>query len=471
MIFSDGPRPVSHIYHPCMIIMHRLVINDINIIVVIAAASASTSSASMHKPLPRILKLQLDNCVSDNKNRFVLAYLSLLTSRQVFEEIHLGFLMVGHTHEDVDAMFGNFSETLMHHPAHCLPDLMGLLMKARKPTPVPHFVQEVPDFKKYLEPFMLTGSNELVGHKRPRLFKLYVRHDGMPCLQYKSKVTDTDWLPEEGIEMWAWTDDGHPKLPVGLPKRLPMTEMKMLDEVKAGLQKYIEFYGVVQARIGEEDGKAAFAKLVEYWQDVLHVLGNETTQYRLEDGEELVHGFWPVSKWRDQVCGLSQIAACQLDSPIQYVGPRRSIPRQAYNPRLHIEKGHMILQRPHENNIGTCPVYMGYVTSDVEIENPKADIIEHVCQVKWYRPFMEKKRGQREEYSDEERWINCWTKKWERDLRYKNSEEIYISSVLWSFLPRKKPDTTQTGFVTIPKGAAHKAQVCLAKSVEAEALE
>jgi hypothetical protein len=39
--------------------------------------------------------------------------LSLLTAREVFEEVHLGFLMVGHTHEDVDAMFGHFSELLM----------------------------------------------------------------------------------------------------------------------------------------------------------------------------------------------------------------------------------------------------------------------------------------------------------------------------------------------------------------------
>ena len=150
----------------------------------------ASSEETIKKKLPRVLKLQLDNCAGDNKNKYVFAYLSLLTAREVFEEVHLGFLMVGHTHEDVDAMFGHFSERLMHHPAYTLPDLMALLMKARKPNPIPHFVQEVPDFKSYLEPFLLSGRDTLVGHLKPRLFKFYVRSDGMPCFQYKLRSMD-----------------------------------------------------------------------------------------------------------------------------------------------------------------------------------------------------------------------------------------------------------------------------------------
>jgi hypothetical protein len=32
-------------------------------------------------------------------------FLSLLTTRKVFEEVQLGFLVVGHTHEDIDKSF------------------------------------------------------------------------------------------------------------------------------------------------------------------------------------------------------------------------------------------------------------------------------------------------------------------------------------------------------------------------------
>ena len=47
--------------------------------------------------LPKKLYFQLDNCAGTNKNRFVKAYLSLLTVIKVFKEIQVGFFMVGYT--------------------------------------------------------------------------------------------------------------------------------------------------------------------------------------------------------------------------------------------------------------------------------------------------------------------------------------------------------------------------------------
>jgi hypothetical protein len=44
----------------------------------------------------------MDNCVKDNKNRHLLVFLSLLTTMDVFEEVKLGFLVVGHPHEDIN---------------------------------------------------------------------------------------------------------------------------------------------------------------------------------------------------------------------------------------------------------------------------------------------------------------------------------------------------------------------------------
>jgi hypothetical protein len=58
------------------------------------------------KPLPKKLNFQMDNCVEDNKNYHMLVFLSLLTTRKVFEKVQLGFLVVRHTHEDIDGSFG-----------------------------------------------------------------------------------------------------------------------------------------------------------------------------------------------------------------------------------------------------------------------------------------------------------------------------------------------------------------------------
>jgi hypothetical protein len=57
------------------------------------------------KPLPGKLLLQMDNCVKDNNNYQLPTFLSLLVAREVFEEVQLGFLIVGHTHEHIDRSF------------------------------------------------------------------------------------------------------------------------------------------------------------------------------------------------------------------------------------------------------------------------------------------------------------------------------------------------------------------------------
>ena len=67
------------------------------------------------KPLPKKLYLQMDNCSGANKNRFMFAFSHLLISRGVFEEVVLSFLMVGHTHEDIDQLFSVISYHLRKH--------------------------------------------------------------------------------------------------------------------------------------------------------------------------------------------------------------------------------------------------------------------------------------------------------------------------------------------------------------------
>jgi hypothetical protein len=52
--------------------------------------------------LPPVLFLQLDNCGKENKNQYLLRYLSLLVHLGVFARIEVHFLHVGHTHAQVD---------------------------------------------------------------------------------------------------------------------------------------------------------------------------------------------------------------------------------------------------------------------------------------------------------------------------------------------------------------------------------
>jgi hypothetical protein len=73
-------------------------------------------------PLPKRLYLQLDNSVKDNNNRFIMAFCSLLTARGIFKEVTVGFLVVGHIHEDIDSYFSYLLKLLKQKNTYVLAD-------------------------------------------------------------------------------------------------------------------------------------------------------------------------------------------------------------------------------------------------------------------------------------------------------------------------------------------------------------
>jgi hypothetical protein len=52
------------------------------------------------------LFVQADNCSGENKNNIVLSFLSHLVDLSVFRNIYYNFLLVGHTHCDLDQCYG-----------------------------------------------------------------------------------------------------------------------------------------------------------------------------------------------------------------------------------------------------------------------------------------------------------------------------------------------------------------------------
>jgi hypothetical protein len=55
--------------------------------------------------LSHYLTLQLDNFPNENKNQTMIAFGSDLVAKGVFKTILFFFLIVGHTHEGIDATF------------------------------------------------------------------------------------------------------------------------------------------------------------------------------------------------------------------------------------------------------------------------------------------------------------------------------------------------------------------------------
>ena len=141
-------------------------------------------------PLPKKLFLQLDNSAKDNKNRYVMAFCSLLTARRVFSEVIVGFLIVSHTHKDIDTHFSYLSKLLKMKNTYILADLMKAFMDSQKTTAfIPELVQEVANFKKFLHGYQHDSANKLIRLGEMHLFKFYVEEKGddmgWPVMHYK----------------------------------------------------------------------------------------------------------------------------------------------------------------------------------------------------------------------------------------------------------------------------------------------
>ena len=123
------------------------------------------------KKLPPILLLQMDNCLGDNKNRFVFAFLSLLTARRVFEIVEVGILPVGHTHEDIDGTYGRLSTKLMRKDIFSFLEIMDTYRTCENHNLyVPYVIDDFFDFKNFVKPHLLDGNAKLIGIKKKASF-------------------------------------------------------------------------------------------------------------------------------------------------------------------------------------------------------------------------------------------------------------------------------------------------------------
>ena len=146
------------------------------------------------KPLPPILNVQMDNAVSDNKNRYVFCFWSLLVAKCIFREVYVNFMLVGHTHDDIDALFGRWSMALRKESFPTVSLLMKSFMKNEAVPTIPHLIQEVLDFKKFIADCILDGEDSLMDHTKVHQFKFYMDSSGTPVLKYKIYCHDEEWL-------------------------------------------------------------------------------------------------------------------------------------------------------------------------------------------------------------------------------------------------------------------------------------
>lgn len=153
------------------------------------------------RAFPRHLVVQSDNTVAQAKNSYAMLLLAFLVSRYKFVSANMFFLLVGHTHEDVDQLFGIIVALILRkHDFEVPSDLMEYLLAnlqgrflQKSEVLAMERLSTVRDFAQWLEPLGLTLYNAFMnrqGVEAPHAFSFKLRRD--------LRASEREWLTRSG---------------------------------------------------------------------------------------------------------------------------------------------------------------------------------------------------------------------------------------------------------------------------------
>ena len=100
----------------------------------------------------------------------------------MFQEVYINFFIIGHTYNDIDAVFGRWSYKLRGAYYPTLPLLMKSFINIESRPVILHLIEKVLDFKKFVEGYLCTTRDALVGHTNAQQFKFYRNANGWPLM-------------------------------------------------------------------------------------------------------------------------------------------------------------------------------------------------------------------------------------------------------------------------------------------------
>ncbi|PIK43600.1 hypothetical protein BSL78_19541 [Apostichopus japonicus] len=128
--------------------------------------------------------------------RLPVHFTALLVERDIFEEVYIHFLPVGHTHEDVDQMFSCVARHLNHTNVYTLEDLEIETAKSFTPHIDVRAVTAIPNVKSVLDKHLY---GHFANHSKPHWFRF--RKVQQRCYMHYKKWESSQWKPEECEEL------------------------------------------------------------------------------------------------------------------------------------------------------------------------------------------------------------------------------------------------------------------------------
>lgn len=189
--------------------------------------------------LPPKLYIQFDNA-KNNKCNAIVKLLALLVELGVFEKIKLCFLLVGHTHNDVDQLFSQFTKLLTKFgfEVYTLPDLHRQLKKLENGTVEVEHVDRVLNYTAWVEKLQ---SKAVKGVSFPALFRFKKCKDPRSGrsvtmmhtrerMRLRKKDDAATYQPECGLKLFDTVDVGNLPLETQEVARKPLD----IDHARAG---------------------------------------------------------------------------------------------------------------------------------------------------------------------------------------------------------------------------------------------
>ena len=150
-----------------------------------------------HKKLPRTLHINTDNCARENKNRYVFGYLAALIELQIFTEITIDFMLVGHTGNNVDQLFSCLAKVFKENEMSSVNDLIDKIVNSPIiPKPLCTNLFYIFDWKNCVTEKL--SKTKLEYHSFYHSFN-FVKENGKSVLRAKLYPQDVEFGPKEGI--------------------------------------------------------------------------------------------------------------------------------------------------------------------------------------------------------------------------------------------------------------------------------
>ncbi|KAL3678715.1 hypothetical protein R1sor_021671 [Riccia sorocarpa] len=405
--------------------------------------------SSSTRKLPPHLYIQLDNSAKDNKNWAMMAFCSELIARGCCKTITMSFLLVGHTHEDVDAFFSKVNAAQGGKNIESLPHFLAEVYHAQSSKAYPRLIQEMADYKHHAIDYV----DKISSQSAPVAFRFYMR-DNLPVYQVQENYGDR-WVPPHGRSMWKRSNpDSDTNFEVVLPPRQnpPAVPIQRLHskqgEVLGFIKNYIKYK---EEMLKTTDPSSSHHMddtcLVDYWKKVSEILGKDLT---VGGGNTLVEGFWPITDYGSghrtttgstpSNDALALVIHAEMVAEIEereeiFVGQAAARKLANFVPLIDVAAGLMLILRPSDDFV--CQDCLWVVKALGPVCTDAGDRNINKIPIQWWRPKHASSKA-----SDEDRYAQCIQRDvvWEIDPGYTGRHWIDADSCVYAWKSRAKKD-------------------------------